>query len=296
MNCLLCSSEKIKPTVWGGYCYGGIEYRIVSCIYCGFTFVNPMPAEDVIAKMYGDEYFKEFYSNNNGNYIVDSYDNDIKKIKILRQLKRTGVLLDVGCGRGRFLELALKEGYLCSGIEPNTNEAKKVSRLLNIAVYNSILEQANLPVKKFDIIHIGDTLEHVKDPHYFISKIKITLKDDGILMLDLPITYNRNIFNYFLRLNMFFKKNKYSSTPPYHLLEFNRKTIKLFFRKNMISVLKADLYENRPLSFNYIVKQNKIKLYSYFIIKMISHVFSAYLGGKYFGFGDRITIIAQKNE
>lgn len=295
MNCLICGSEKIVPTVWGGYCYEGIKYRIVSCVSCGFTFVDPMPTDDVIANVYSDEYFNKYYSKNSGSYIKDICDNDRKKIQILKKLKNNGTLLDVGFGRGRFIELAFKEGYRCSGIEPNSNEAKKVIRLLNVEVYNSTLERTDLPMKKFDIIHVGDTLEHAKDPCCFISKIKTALKDDGILMLDLPITYNKNIFNYFLWLNMFFKKNKYSFNPPYHLLEFNRKTINMFFKKSKMRILKAILYENRPISDSLIVKRNKIKFYLYYLIKTISYVFSVYLGGKNFGFGDRITIISRKD-
>ncbi|MBL7196563.1 MAG: class I SAM-dependent methyltransferase [Candidatus Omnitrophica bacterium] len=296
MNCMICNSGNITPAAWGGYFHEGVKYNIVSCVSCGFTFVDPMPADEVITNMYSNGYFNKFYSMNSGSYIKDILANDRKKIQMLKRLKNKGTILDVGCGRGRFIELALKQGYTCSVVEPNSSEANEAKRLLSVEVYNSTLETADLPAGKFDIIHVGDTLEHVKDPYGFISKIKTALNNNGILMLDLPLDYNKNIFNFFLRLNMFFKKNKHSSNPPYHLLEFDRRTIFMFLKKCKMSVLKFYLYENRPICNNFIVDRDKLKFYSYCAIKTVSYIFSTYLGGKNLGFGNRITIISNKTQ
>ncbi len=103
---------------------------------------------------------------------------------LLRARRAHGVLVDVGCGIGRFLEYAgdLTEDYI--GIDvvrhPGLSE--------DAAFYRADLDRESIPVApaSADIVSALETIEHLENPRPFCRELVRILKPGGWLVLSTP--------------------------------------------------------------------------------------------------------------
>ncbi|MFH1601765.1 MAG: methyltransferase domain-containing protein [Candidatus Shapirobacteria bacterium] len=106
-------------------------------------------------------------------------------------------LLDLGCGDGSFLNLALKNNF-------NVLAVDQVPKI-NLKIIHSSIENLNLS-KKFEVVTAFHFLEHTKDPEKVLRKAKGFLKKDGVLIIEIPLT--GNLTERFLRKDYFAYQSK----------------------------------------------------------------------------------------
>ena len=105
------------------------------------------------------------------------------KLKIIEQFQpNKGSLLDIGAGTGHFLDLAQKNNWKVTGIEPNDG-AKKIATEKGITFIENI---QSLERNSFDVITMWHVLEHVYDLDEQIKQLKRVLKEDGTLIIAVP--------------------------------------------------------------------------------------------------------------
>ncbi len=105
-------------------------------------------------------------------------------IHALGQLPR-GKLLDVGCGNGRYLEVAQQLGHVAMGLDPDPAAVSAV-RARGLAVQVGGFETlANLP-QDFDVVVASHVLEHAHEPMQALGALLDRLKPGGHLVLALP--------------------------------------------------------------------------------------------------------------
>lgn len=102
---------------------------------------------------------------------------------------RKGVLLDVGCGPGLFLQEAQACGWQVRGVEPagwaiawafrNLGDMNIVQR-----DYTALHE---MPADSIDVVCAFDVIEHVLDPIDFLRAIRRVLKPTGAMVLTTPM-------------------------------------------------------------------------------------------------------------
>lgn len=138
-------------------------------------------------------YSKAYFEGRNSNYwwTVGDYKNfkhfpHWKEIlKLIRTLRPSGRLLDVGCAYGMLVSLASKN-FEAYGIDISRFAIRKSKRYSrgNIAEASAI----SIPFRDetFDAITVLDTLEHVSDLPQCLEDIKRALKVNGVLLLQLP--------------------------------------------------------------------------------------------------------------
>jgi 2-polyprenyl-3-methyl-5-hydroxy-6-metoxy-1,4-benzoquinol methylase len=136
--------------------------------------------------------FKEGY---NSKYFTTWIDRlqleklfDAHKIKLIKYIKPSGKLFEIGCGTGKLLN-KLKSDYEVSGMDISPSAilfAKKSTGLKNLKVFN--IEKENF-LGKYDIIIAFDVLEHLKNPSLVLEKIKKALKQNGVLIFSVPNNY-----------------------------------------------------------------------------------------------------------
>ncbi len=107
-------------------------------------------------------------------------------INKIRKSKPYGKLLDVGCGKGFFMEIA-QEFYTTYGVDISKYAIKKAKQRLQ----NSNLEIGSATTlsfghQKFDILVCFDLLEHIERPMLTINECHRVLKPDGLLVLSVP--------------------------------------------------------------------------------------------------------------
>lgn len=299
MSCIVCGYKHYRKIIYGGYKYLNNKYDIVRCLKCRFMFLNPTPEEGILDEVYkSSAYFNNYYIEGvpTLNYLegIDYVSAKmLENIRLLKRFKKGGRLLDVGCAGGRFLKIAKNEGYDCVGIEPNSDMAAFVEKELHIPVKNTKIQAGLFKEAEFDIIHLGDIMEHVVNLEESFELFTKWLKRDGLLFIEQPLTYNRSLFNLFLRLNMFVLRQRYSYNPPFHLWEFNPITLRRFLNKHRYTILYNEVFENRAKRL-LVYKNPKLKNYISHVLKDTSSFISNLFLFKPLKLGDRAVVVCKK--
>jgi 2-polyprenyl-3-methyl-5-hydroxy-6-metoxy-1,4-benzoquinol methylase len=103
------------------------------------------------------------------------------RLRLIRQMKSSGKLLEVGCARGDFLAAARNHFDVC-GLEPNPELAESSAQIA--PVYRGTIETT--PWSGFDVIASFHVLEHVDSPRSFMRAAAERLKPGGLLVIETP--------------------------------------------------------------------------------------------------------------
>ena len=90
-------------------------------------------------------------------------------------------LLDLGTGNGRFIQICHAHGVDAIGIDKNTANQQHI--------INSTIEQLKVS-QKFNFVTMYHVLEHTTYPNKVLQKVNSLLKDNGILVLEIPLVGN----------------------------------------------------------------------------------------------------------
>ena len=171
-NCLLCGLQ-FAPL----HLIRGIYAR---CPRCGLIWV--IQGKRVLADYEGDYYFldEEFDRLNiarSGQFIEF----------VQAQTEQVGALLDVGCGKGWFVQAAIDRGWLAHGIDVSLAATKHAQ--INLELHNircGTLEEAGYSRGLFDVITIWETVEHLEEPKSLLEAVVACMKPGGYLFLSTP--------------------------------------------------------------------------------------------------------------
>ena len=92
-------------------------------------------------------------------------------------------ILDVGFGGGEMLLVANEMGLTCVGVDIRDEYVENLRRLLPDALLAKRLDDA---FAKYDIIILGDILEHVEYTKTFLDIVMLSLADTGKLWISTP--------------------------------------------------------------------------------------------------------------
>ena len=98
-----------------------------------------------------------------------------------------GSILDVGCASGYYPPHYLKKCKRVFGVDPNERLVREAN--MNYPTIDFKVGTAeNLPFKDktFDLVIMGDVLEHVENEDKSLSEIHRVLKEDGLLIVTAP--------------------------------------------------------------------------------------------------------------
>lgn len=96
--------------------------------------------------------------------------------------------LEIGSGNGWWLETCKAENIECIGIEPeHIYEAYHQEQKLNI-IYGFYPEVSPKRNGGYDFIIFNDVFEHIPDINGLIESLKLDLADDGLLIINLPVS------------------------------------------------------------------------------------------------------------
>lgn len=225
-NCFICDC-KMQVT------FKLRDFLFAQCPNCSFLVV----LNDFESSLLENIYSEEYYAQDLIRYIqVTEQQHKVwdRRLKLIAQFQQPGMgnrILDIGCGTGVFLDIAMKKGWDVFGIEisPTALEfaAAKIGSERVSKDFFSIDESPN----SFDVVCMWAVIEHVTNPYAYFEKVYRLLKPNGIFAL---ATVNTNSWN----RKMFNKRWRYF-TPPEHLVYFNTQNIRLFLRQNNFKPLSV---------------------------------------------------------
>jgi SAM-dependent methyltransferase len=204
-----------------------------------------MPDDGAIARMYDAEYFEsDYHCGHTGGICTEGEfaEGHRRLLETLRAHKPSGRFLEVGAAAGGFLDQAKAAGYNVSGVELSAAAcAAAVGR--GVELHCGTLESAGFQDSSFDIVYMGDVLEHMPRPHDALVEAARVTAPGGLVALQCPT----NIGLLSSRVGMFIYgllgRSRRSPIPPYHLYEFTPGTLKALVRAAGydIVVAKADI-------------------------------------------------------
>jgi SAM-dependent methyltransferase len=197
-NCPLCSHAELKKS-WLTAEFIKI-FDFYECAGCGSLVCHPMPDEEILLKMYGNDYFEAETSNMFGS--VHDY----------LKTRPTGTFLDFGCGAGRFAESVSKMGWRTIGVEFSPETVKSLKSKYPF----EIVQVGEKPSVQADIIHLADVLEHLTDLDRQFPEILSLLKPGGTVIAHGPLEANPNLFQRIIKLSRTLRGGAVHS-PPYHV-------------------------------------------------------------------------------
>jgi len=245
------------------------------CSQCKLSFVYPQPEANWLKD--------EVYSLESGyqrNKIADlSIEKEGKRygrvLDYMAEHKPNGRLLDVGCSSGQVMYWARKRGLKPMGVEINKRTANMATQN-GFEVFNGFLENAPFEKASFDLIFLGDVIEHVNDPRKFVADAKSFLKEDGFMVISTP-----NVDCVWSDVTLSFYKlftiPWTSATPPYHLFQFGFDNLNLLmsefqFKNKKIFFLPPPSLRYELGSLHLLGKWKKEKSVSNLLFAIFSYV------------------------
>ncbi len=235
-KCPLCGTSHYEELYVTRDRHYGIEdsFRIVRCMECSLVFLDPMPTEYGLAKLYPDDYYsyQDFFARKNP--LV----NFIKKILLLNiatkdpKFSTPGKIIDIGCGSGKFLYSIREKGWDTYGVEVSSAGAKLGKEAAGLKIFAGTLLEANFSNDYFDYVRSNHSFEHLVNPNEVLSEMHRILKPDGKLMIGVP-----NIDSFNAKL---FKKYWWYLGAPVHTFNYSTKTLVAMLEKHNFVIEKIN--------------------------------------------------------
>lgn len=232
----------MKTTKHEGNLLGKIDkYEIIDCNICKFIHANPLPSEEELNIIYRDEY----YTKEKPDYI-QKYNEDIDWWNLIYEYRydlyesyykpSESKILDVGSGPGHFLKIGKQRGWKVRGLEPN-KDAAKYSRSMGLEITeNFFTEDISNSIGEFEVINLGEVLEHLRDPLNFIIQLKNNLSKGGMLSIIVPNDFNplQEI------LNKFNGYKPWWLAPPYHINYFTFDSLSTLLKSAGFTIVQKE--------------------------------------------------------
>lgn len=131
---------------------------------------------------YATNFFRDNTVTVNGVIKSQPLEDDIRRFETHKDLITGSRILDFGCGRGDFIRLSKEVSKQSVGLEINNTNRE----FLNNNGIECVSSLSELNDEKFDLITLFHVFEHLNDPINILSEIKKYLKDDGIIIIEVP--------------------------------------------------------------------------------------------------------------
>lgn len=156
---------------------------VLRCDHCGHGFRPGRFSDEELGALYRTMDISQYEAEEKFRIATAR-----RHARLLGSPKRPGDrLLDVGCASGLFLEAARENGWLVTGVDPNTSLTAKAAERLGAAnIRSTTLAKAHLEPGLFAAITAWDVLEHVSDPTSFLQHCAGLLRVDGVVWLKAP--------------------------------------------------------------------------------------------------------------
>jgi len=193
MECRICKSEDKYQSIRAEYVYGGTnQHKFYECSKCNAIYLIPALTKKEEKHFYNKE-FEKFMSTRVGDHrdwsnakkhVLSNQDQVIRRWKFIQEhIVKNMDVLEIGCSSGFMLDKFSSEGCNIYGVEPS-GEFLEFIHNKGYEAYET-LEEINVN-NQFDLIVHFFVLEHISDPFDFIEKQLNLLKNNGVIIAEVP--------------------------------------------------------------------------------------------------------------
>lgn len=150
-------------------------------------------------------------------------------------IQKNDAILDIGCGTGRLLQRMAMGGFSdLTGLDPYISQDITYDSGVHI-IKQDITDFSSQTKKKFRLIMLHHSFEHMPNPHEVIYSLTSLLDKDGILLIRVPL-----VDSYAWRT---YKENWVQLDAPRHFYLHTKKSMGLLFSKAGLK-LETTLYDS----------------------------------------------------
>ena len=230
-TCSFCAKDLTAYVLNNIPKYGNI-YSILECLECRIAVTHPFPSEEELTRLYSCGNYRTNKGKRFGviiEYLV--YISRVLKRSRINKYVKPGRVLDIGCGRGLFLDVMRNGGWDAVGTELNKETASYATKVYGLEVVTGDLIKHKLDEESLDAININQVLEHLKNPNEVLLECRRLLRRGGLLLISVPD----------LRSLQFVigKENWFLLDLPFHLFHFTE--------EGLVGLLKTHGFEIRRI-------------------------------------------------
>ncbi len=234
--CGICGKDKDTRPFARNIEKGDSRYDVYFCANCQVGFTVPFPSDDELSRLYASG----SYRSDDGtrfNVVLESivrYFTASRAGKIRKFHNSRGNLLDIGCGRGLFLDIMKRDGWQVTGVEFSEETASYAAKVYGINVISPQAMTA-VPDESYDVITIFHVLEHMRDPAAVLRTCRRLLKKNGLLVVAVP-----NLSS----LQAALGKSKWLHLDvPYHLYHFTLSGLQRLLLDNSMKIFRVQQFD-----------------------------------------------------
>jgi len=211
VDCRLCGSRDLRVL----FTATRSARQVVRCRGCGLVFYNPQPSAAQAAALYSKDYFESEFPAGEAEAQLRLAHRRLARIE--REIG-VGSLVDVGCGRGRFLAAALQRGWKAIGLDVSPAAATMARSAAGAQVFEGELTDERPPgLEPVDVLTLWDVFEHLRDPVAALAAAPRWLKPGGLLVVQ---TQNVN------SIAASWMGSRWEQFVEFHLCHFSSRTLR----------------------------------------------------------------------
>ena len=239
MQCRLCGNSELKLFYTQG---NEGKYRFYRCPEC--SLVNLDMSEGLDQEKYGEAFIEHSDESAKQNRMQK---RSWLFIRDLLPAGTKGMILDIGCGNGSLLHMAMKDGWIASGMELLPELAEGASRSLGIEVLQCDFQEFEPnPCDRYDLIVMRHVLEHIPDCNGTIGKCTGMLTPGGSIYLELPNINGISFRMKRLSKRLGIRRHRYrTGYVPGHCNEFCRSSMEYLARSAGLRLVHWSTYSSK---------------------------------------------------
>jgi 2-polyprenyl-3-methyl-5-hydroxy-6-metoxy-1,4-benzoquinol methylase len=189
-TCPVCHSREAQVR------YRITHFRVYDCLGCGLVYLWPQLTPEQVRAM-----FSRLYTEGEGSvpelrsYYGFTFDDDPANplvqlyeswLDTLERHRRSGRILDIGCGTGLFLAVARRRGWEPYGVDDCAEAIAYARSEFQLDVWDGDFRDFAAVGKRFDAITMWDIIEHSREPVQLLATAREVLAADGVIGISTP--------------------------------------------------------------------------------------------------------------
>jgi SAM-dependent methyltransferase len=158
-------------------------YQILECGTCTLVYVHPMPVGEMARISFPD--FAEPTATKLARDKLRVSSSAL--VQLARRHPQRGLLVDIGCGSGMFLEQAHRAGWTAIGVDVSPAAGGAGTARPGLSLVRGSAGRIPLAPASAHVVTMWNVLEHVRDPRRVMDEVARTLAPGtGTLVVRVP--------------------------------------------------------------------------------------------------------------
>jgi SAM-dependent methyltransferase len=163
------------------------SYRVLVCSDCGAGRTDPLPTPERRTEAHDRGVYEV-----SGGRIQSLVGAALRRLddRRLRGIRSLGVgsgrIVDLGCGKGRFLSHAALQGFSVVGTDPSPTQVRAARERYGLEVFAGQLWDAGLDAASVDAVTAWHVMEHLTEPDRTLQEIHRVLRPGGVFVCEVP--------------------------------------------------------------------------------------------------------------